>query len=125
MQNYKTVKLMNWQAHTEAVTRRCSAKKVFLKISQNLQKNTCARASFLTKLQAEASNFIKNETLAQVSSSEFCKNFYEHLFKRTHGGCFCTNLHLHPGRSCIIMLYQNNLHQGESICRYSSACFFH
>ena len=36
----------------EAVVRRCSLKKVFLKISQNSQENTCARVSFLIKLQA-------------------------------------------------------------------------
>ena len=35
----------------EAVVRRCSVKKVFLKISQNSQENTCARVSFLIKLQ--------------------------------------------------------------------------
>ena len=72
---------MNWQAHTKAVTRRCSIKKVFLKIAQNLQKNTCAWASFLTKLQAEASDFIKNETLAQVSSCEFCEIFTNTFLK--------------------------------------------
>ena len=31
----------------EAVAQRCSAKKLFLEISQNSQKNICARASFL------------------------------------------------------------------------------
>ena len=36
----------------EAVVRRCSAVKVFLESSQNSQENTCARASFLIKLQA-------------------------------------------------------------------------
>ena len=33
----------------EAVVQRCSAKKVFLEISQNSQENTCARVSFLIK----------------------------------------------------------------------------
>ena len=33
----------------EAVAQRCSAKKVFLEILQNLHENTCARASFLIK----------------------------------------------------------------------------
>ena len=37
---------------TEAVVQRCSVKKVFLKISQNSQKNMCARTSFLINLQA-------------------------------------------------------------------------
>ena len=36
----------------EAVAQMCSAKKVFLEISQYSQKNTCAGVSFLTKLQA-------------------------------------------------------------------------
>ena len=56
---------------------RCSMKKVFLEISQNSQENTCARASFLIKLQAY--NFIKKETLTQVFSCEFCK-----IFKNTY-----------------------------------------
>ena len=30
----------------EVVVQRCSVKKVFLKISQNSQENTCARVSF-------------------------------------------------------------------------------
>ena len=36
----------------EAVAQGCSVKKVFLEISQNSPENTCARASFLIKLQA-------------------------------------------------------------------------
>ena len=48
-------------------------KKVFLEISDNSQENTCARVSFLLKLQAGAYKFIKKETLAQVSFCEFCK----------------------------------------------------
>ena len=38
--------------HLETVTQRCSVKKAFLEISQNSQENTCARVSFLIKLQA-------------------------------------------------------------------------
>ena len=37
---------------TKAVVWRCSLKKVFLKISQNSQENTCVRVYFLIKLQA-------------------------------------------------------------------------
>ena len=48
---------------------------MFLKFSQNLQENTCARVSFLTELQAESSNFIKKKTLSQVLSCEFCETF--------------------------------------------------
>ena len=50
-----------------------SVKKVFLKIPKNSQENTCSRISFLIKLQTEAGNFIKKETLAQVLSCEFCE----------------------------------------------------
>ena len=51
---------------------------------QKTQENTCARVSFLLKMQAEACNFIKKETLVKVLSCEFCKIskntfFTEHL----------------------------------------------
>ena len=39
---------------TEAVIQRCSLEKLFLEISQNSQENTCARVSFLIKLQVLA-----------------------------------------------------------------------
>ena len=54
---------------------------VFLKILENSQQSACARAFFLIKLQAETCNFIKNETLTQVSSYEFCKIFENTFFK--------------------------------------------
>ena len=44
---------------TEAITWRCSVRKLFLEVSQKSQENTCARVSFLIKLQADACNFIK------------------------------------------------------------------
>ena len=37
-----------YNSNSEAVVRRCSVKEVFLKISQNSQKNTCARVFFKT-----------------------------------------------------------------------------
>ena len=39
------------QHHQEAATRGVLCKKVFLEVSQNSQKNACARVSFLIKLQ--------------------------------------------------------------------------
>ena len=50
---------MKWIKYVlvEAVTRRCSVKKVFLEISKNLQENTCVRVSFLIKLQASGLKF--------------------------------------------------------------------
>ena len=67
----------------EAVVRSCSAKKVFFEISQNSQENTCARVSFLIKLQ-EARNFVKKETLTQVFSCEFCEISNNNFYYRTH-----------------------------------------
>ena len=58
--------------YSEAVTRRCSVKKV-LEISQNSQENTCVRVSFLKSCRPQACNFIKKETLPQVFSCEFCE----------------------------------------------------
>ena len=45
--------------------------------------NTCARVSFLIKLQVEACNFIKKETLAQVFSCKFCE-IYMSNFSTEH-----------------------------------------
>ena len=50
-----------WKA---IVARTSSARKVFLDISQNLQKNTCVRVSFLKELQAETCNFIEKWAVA-------------------------------------------------------------
>ena len=54
---------------SEAVAWRCSVKKVFLEILQNSQENTCARVSFLIKLQ--------------VSGCEFCEISKDTFFHRT------------------------------------------
>ena len=59
----------------EAVAQRCSTKKIFLETSQNSQQNTCARVC-----RPKACNFIKEETLAQVFSCEFCKIFKSNFF---------------------------------------------
>ena len=55
-----------------------SVRKVFLEIFENSQENTCARVSFLI-----TSNFIKEETLTQVCSCEFCKISENTFFYRT------------------------------------------
>ena len=46
---------------------------MFLEISQNSQENICPRVSLLIRLQVEACNIIKKETLALVFSCEFCE----------------------------------------------------
>ena len=75
---------------SEAVAQRCSVKNVFLKTSENSQKNTCARVSFLDKVAGLRPATLaqvrkKRETLAQVFSCEFCESskntfFIEHLW---------------------------------------------
>ena len=54
-----------------------------LKFLQNSQGNTFARISFLLVLKADAWNFIKKGTLAQVFSCEFCKNLKNTFFDKT------------------------------------------
>ena len=55
---------------------------MFLEISQNSQEETCATISFLIKLQVEACNYIKKETLAKVFSRKFCEVFKNTFFHR-------------------------------------------
>ena len=64
--------------------RRCSIKKVFLEISQNLQENTCARVSFLIKLQAWPTTLLKKRLWQRCFPVNFVKFlrrpfFTEHL----------------------------------------------
>ena len=69
--------------NAEAATGGVLYKKVFLKISINSQENTCARVSFLIKLLA--CNFIKKETLAQVSSCDLSKFLRTAFLQNTSG----------------------------------------
>ena len=67
---------------------------MFLKISENWQKNTCVKVFFLIKLQAwglqlrlkrdSACSFIKKKTLTQVFSCTFCENFKNTFFIAQH-----------------------------------------
>ena len=73
-------------SYPEAVTQRCSMKKVFLQNLQNWQENTCVKFSFFNKvagLWPLACNFIKKETLAQMFSCKFCKICKNSFFSRT------------------------------------------
>ena len=42
-------------------------------VLKSFAENTCARVSFFIKQEASDYSFIKNETLAQVFSCEFCE----------------------------------------------------
>ena len=64
--------------------RRCSVTKGVIRNFVKFRENTCARVSFLLKLQDEGFNFNKKEALVRVFSCEFCeisKNAFltEHL----------------------------------------------
>ena len=67
---------------SEVVTRSCSVKKVLLKISQNVQESTCARVSFIIKLQARtAAILLKRDS--EVFSCEFYENLNNTFFYTT------------------------------------------
>ena len=55
---------------------RCSVKKVFLEILKNSQENTCASDSFLIKLQASCSCFLKQSPLKLNVASDLWKTGY-------------------------------------------------
>ena len=78
---------------TEAIAQRCSAKKIFLEISQNSHEIICVRQStFFDKVD----NLIKKETDTGVFLW-ILRNFSEHLFYRTPlGNCFCQYLLFFP-----------------------------
>ena len=75
-----TVLLLLIVPFSEAAVRRCSTKKVFIKILQNSQKKTCAGVFVLIKLQASKSEFINKETPAQAFLYKFCKIFNNPYF---------------------------------------------
>ena len=51
--------------------RKCCIKNVFSKVSKNSQETTCARVSFLIKLQHKVTKYILKDTMTQFFSSEF------------------------------------------------------
>ena len=68
----------------ERTSTRSSRSEVFLKISQNLQENTCASVSFLNKVAGlRPMIFMKKEALAQVFSCEFWEIFKNTYLYRT------------------------------------------
>ena len=58
-------------------------KEVLKNFSKCTGKHLC-QSLFLIKLRVDAFNFIKKETLAQLFFCEFCKNFENSFFYRTH-----------------------------------------
>ena len=76
---------------SEAVARTYSVKKVFLKISQNSEENTCTRVSFLIKLKASGLQLYKKRDSSTGFFLRILRIFYKHLLvQNTSGGCFYT-----------------------------------
>ena len=73
-----------WLKYTEAVTQRCSVKKL-LEILQNSRENTCAGVSFLIKLQATLQLYQKRDSGKGVFPMNFAK-FLRHLFLQSTSG---------------------------------------
>ena len=64
---------------SEAITQRCSVKKVFLEILQNLQENTCALVSFLKTLQTQPATLLKKRLWYNCFPVNFVKFFQSTL----------------------------------------------
>ena len=82
------------------VCRRCSVTNVFLKISQNLHKSTCANL-FFNKVASLSPQPIQKGPLAQVFFCEFCE-----ICKNTF---FIENLWTTPSAVCLIVLFSSAL----------------
>ena len=63
---------------SEAAARGVLLKKMFLEISQNSQENTCARVSFLIKLQAKNTFFTEHLRVTAFEVHVVCDNTKMH-----------------------------------------------
>ena len=73
----------------EAATDYVLLEKVFLEISQNSHENTCARASFLIKLQAEPATLLKKKLWQRCFPVNFAEFLRTNFLQNTPGDCFC------------------------------------
>ena len=79
---------------------------MFLKTSQNSQKNTYATVSYLAMLQASAYSFLKKETLIQVFSVSFCKDFKNTLFT-VHVGATTSAISKHSNKTMVFFSFDS------------------
>ena len=82
---FGSLSVINFNQIAEADARRCSVKRVFLKILPSLQENICVLVFFdkVARWKLKACNFFKKDTSTQVFSHDFQQNFREHLICRT------------------------------------------
>ena len=89
---------------------RCSINTVFLKISQNSQENTCARVSFLIKLQASQPATLLKKRLWHrcfpVNFAKFLRTtfFIEHLWVTASGNIMSYNKNMTNDMIWIILI---------------------
>ena len=67
---------------------RCSAKKVFLKISPNLHGNTCARVSFLISCKLNFPKFIQKHLLHSAPPGDYVSRI-TFIQRKYYFGCCC------------------------------------
>ena len=79
---------------------RCSAKKVFLEISRNSQETTCARISFLIKLQAAPATLLKKRLWHRCFPVNFTKSIRTPFLRNISGSCFLSIPQATPKLSC-------------------------
>ena len=95
--------ICNLVTNIEAVVQTCSVKKMFLEISQNSQENTCARVSFLIKLQAWPATLLKKRLCHKC----FPVNFVNTFLHWTPLVAASVHLLVLNSRSTIINYYHN------------------
>ena len=78
---------MDCEIHFRNSHRRSSIKKIFLKLSQNSQENTCFGVSILIKLQTEI--LLKKRIQNRCCPVNFAKFLGTSFFRRPLGDCFC------------------------------------
>ena len=79
---------------------------VFLKTSQNSQKNTCGTVSYLIISQASTCSSFKKETLVQVFSCEFCEIFKNTLFTE-HIGATTSAIRKYSNKTIVFLLFNS------------------
>ena len=89
---------------SEAVAHRCSVKKLFLEISQNSQKSTCARVSFLTKLQARGpATILKKGLWHRCFPVNFVKFLKTAFLQYTSGRPFLPSIKYSTSRKMLLI----------------------
>ena len=78
--------LCNPEFYLEAVVRRCSIKKLFIKISQNSQENTCTRVFFFFKgefCEVFKNTYFYRTSLVAASVCSYLVQCFTHTFTKS------------------------------------------